>query len=92
MCDVCVVGPDLLTFLPLQASPDQKAKEVTHWLQQAYEELLEGWASTEGESYAERHQVGPPLRSRWISDQSFSITAQLLCAPPGVPHLRGVLQ
>ncbi|CAG5866901.1 unnamed protein product [Menidia menidia] len=40
-----------------QATADQKAKEVTHWLVQAYEELLEGWDSTEGESYSERYHV-----------------------------------
>lgn len=42
-----------------QASPDQKVKEVTCWLLQALEELLEGWDSTEGESYAERYHVRP---------------------------------
>ncbi|CAL8298101.1 unnamed protein product [Arctogadus glacialis] len=40
-----------------QATPNQKAQEVTCWLLQAYEELLEGWDSTEGESYAERYHV-----------------------------------
>ncbi|XP_029688374.1 nesprin-2-like isoform X1 [Takifugu rubripes] len=40
-----------------QASPDQKVKEVTCWLLQALDELLEGWDSTEGESYAERYHV-----------------------------------
>ena len=40
-----------------QATPSQKAQEVTCWLLQAYEELLEGWDSTEGESYAERYHV-----------------------------------
>lgn len=40
-----------------QATPDQKAKEVTCWLVQAYDELLEGWDSTEGESYSERYHV-----------------------------------
>lgn len=40
-----------------QASPDRKAKEVTCWLVQAYDELLEGWDSTEGESYSERYHV-----------------------------------
>lgn len=49
------------SVLRLQASPDQKAKEVTHWLLQAYDELLEGWNSTEGESYAERYQVRSQL-------------------------------
>ncbi|CAL8274015.1 unnamed protein product [Merluccius merluccius] len=39
------------------ATPNQKAQEVTCWLLQAYEELLEGWDSTEGESYAERYHV-----------------------------------
>ncbi|TNM95723.1 hypothetical protein fugu_016806 [Takifugu bimaculatus] len=41
----------------VQASPDQKVKEVTCWLLQALDELLEGWDSTEGESYAERYHV-----------------------------------
>lgn len=45
------------SFLHFQASSDQKVKEVTHWLLQAYDELLEGWDSTEGESYAERFHV-----------------------------------
>lgn len=40
-----------------QATPDRKAKEVTCWLVQAYDELLEGWDSTEGESYSERYHV-----------------------------------
>lgn len=45
------------SVLHWQASPDQKVKEVTHWLLQALDELLEGWDSTEGESYAERYHV-----------------------------------
>lgn len=45
------------SFLVWQASPDQKVKEVTRWLLQALDELLEGWDSTEGESYAERYHV-----------------------------------
>ncbi|XP_068608266.1 nesprin-2-like [Brachionichthys hirsutus] len=40
-----------------QATPDRKAKEVTCWLVQAHSELLEGWDSTEGESYSERYHV-----------------------------------
>ncbi|KAG5285206.1 hypothetical protein AALO_G00000740, partial [Alosa alosa] len=40
-----------------QTSSNQKAQEVTYWLEQAYQELLEGWDSTEGESYAERYHV-----------------------------------
>ncbi|XP_042565729.1 nesprin-2-like [Clupea harengus] len=40
-----------------QTSANQKAQEVTYWLEQAYQELLEGWDSTEGESYAERYHV-----------------------------------
>ncbi|KAG7234118.1 hypothetical protein INR49_005782 [Caranx melampygus] len=40
-----------------QATPDRKAQEVTCWLVQAYDELLEGWDSTEGESYSERYHV-----------------------------------
>ncbi|XP_031729025.1 nesprin-2-like, partial [Anarrhichthys ocellatus] len=40
-----------------QATPARKAQEVTCWLVQAYEELLEGWDSTEGESYSERYHV-----------------------------------
>lgn len=40
-----------------QATSDRKAKEVTCWLVQAYGELLEGWDSTEGESYSERYHV-----------------------------------
>ncbi|KTG01447.1 hypothetical protein cypCar_00001758 [Cyprinus carpio] len=42
-----------------QTSANQKAQEVTCWLDQAYQELIEGWDSTEGESYAERYQVRP---------------------------------
>ncbi|XP_068456286.1 nesprin-2 [Clinocottus analis] len=41
----------------MQATPTRKAQEVTCWLSQAYEELLEGWDSTEGESYSERYHV-----------------------------------
>ncbi|KAL3969167.1 solute carrier family 6 (neurotransmitter transporter) member 19 [Sarotherodon galilaeus] len=40
-----------------QATPDRKAQEMTCWLVQAYDELLEGWDSTEGESYSERYNV-----------------------------------
>ncbi|XP_046877069.1 nesprin-2-like isoform X4 [Hypomesus transpacificus] len=40
-----------------QASPNQRAREVTSWLQRAYQELLELWAATEKESYADRHQA-----------------------------------
>ncbi|KAM7376415.1 hypothetical protein PAMP_006150 [Pampus punctatissimus] len=40
-----------------QATPDRKAQEVTSWLVQAYDELLDGWDSTEGESYSERFNV-----------------------------------
>lgn len=47
-----------MMFLSLkQTSANEKAREVTGWLLQAYEELLEGWDSTEGESYAERYHV-----------------------------------
>ncbi|KAM4541257.1 nesprin-2-like [Fundulus diaphanus] len=41
----------------MQATPERKAQEVTCWLVQAYDELLEGWDSTEGESYSERYHV-----------------------------------
>ncbi|KAG9336609.1 hypothetical protein JZ751_002956 [Albula glossodonta] len=41
----------------MQTSVSQKAREVSCWLVQAYQELIEGWASTEGESYAERYHV-----------------------------------
>nr|XP_023829384.1 nesprin-2-like [Salvelinus alpinus] len=41
----------------LQASPNQRAREVTCWLQRAYQELLEVWASTEKKAYAERYQA-----------------------------------
>nr|XP_029131758.1 nesprin-2 [Labrus bergylta] len=41
----------------MQTTSDQKAQEVTCWLVQAYDELLEGWNSTEGESYSERYHV-----------------------------------
>uniref|UniRef100_A0AAR2KFY0 Calponin-homology (CH) domain-containing protein n=1 Tax=Pygocentrus nattereri TaxID=42514 RepID=A0AAR2KFY0_PYGNA len=41
----------------MQTSTNQKAQEVTCWLEQAYQELLEGWDSTEGESYSERYHV-----------------------------------
>ncbi|XP_027891564.1 uncharacterized protein LOC114155726 isoform X3 [Xiphophorus couchianus] len=41
----------------MQATPDRNAQEVTCWLVQAFDELLEGWDSTEGESYSERYHV-----------------------------------
>nr|XP_020467227.1 nesprin-2-like [Monopterus albus] len=41
----------------MQVTPDRKAQEVTCWLVQAYNELLEGWDSTEGESYSQRYHV-----------------------------------
>ncbi|XP_036405234.1 nesprin-2-like [Megalops cyprinoides] len=40
-----------------QATPSQKVREVTLWLQQAHQELLEVWGSTEGRSYAQRYQA-----------------------------------
>ncbi|XP_051500897.1 nesprin-2-like [Myxocyprinus asiaticus] len=40
-----------------EASPNQKAREMTCWLQRAYQELVEAWTSTEGKGYAERYQV-----------------------------------
>ncbi|XP_036841097.1 nesprin-2 isoform X1 [Oncorhynchus mykiss] len=40
-----------------QASPNRRAREVTCWLQRAYQELLEVWASTEKKAYAERYQA-----------------------------------
>ncbi|XP_077075807.1 nesprin-2a [Siphateles boraxobius] len=40
-----------------QASPNQKAREMKCWLQRAYQELLEAWASTGEGGYAERHQA-----------------------------------
>ncbi|XP_028293927.1 nesprin-2 [Gouania willdenowi] len=40
-----------------QVTPERKVQEVTCWLVHAYEELLEGWDSTEGESYSERYHV-----------------------------------
>ncbi|XP_051511030.1 LOW QUALITY PROTEIN: nesprin-2-like [Myxocyprinus asiaticus] len=40
-----------------EASPNQKAREMTCWLQRAYHELLEAWTSTEGKGYAERYQA-----------------------------------
>lgn len=47
----------LLCLPCFQATPDRKAQEMTCWLVQAYDELLEGWDSTEGESYSERYNV-----------------------------------
>ncbi|XP_036438507.1 LOW QUALITY PROTEIN: nesprin-2 [Colossoma macropomum] len=41
----------------LEASPSQKVREMTCWLQQAHEELLDVWSSTEGEGYTERYQA-----------------------------------
>lgn len=52
-------------FAYFQATPDRKAKEVTCWLVQAYDELLEGWDSTEGESYSERYHVRLLLVITW---------------------------
>lgn len=40
-----------------QASPNQKVREMTRWLQRAYQELLEAWTSAEGRGYAEKYQV-----------------------------------
>ncbi|KAK2864041.1 hypothetical protein Q7C36_003195 [Tachysurus vachellii] len=41
----------------LQASPSQKVREMTCWLRQAYEELLDVWSSTEREGYSRRYQA-----------------------------------
>ncbi|GAA6103692.1 nesprin-2 [Tachysurus ichikawai] len=49
--------PAVLAFPLHQASPSQKVREMTCWLQQAYEELLDVWSSTEREGYSRRYQV-----------------------------------
>lgn len=59
-------------FLCCQATPDRKAKEVTCWLVQAYDELLEGWDSTEGESYSERYHVRYELLVNFIHTLSLT--------------------
>ncbi|XP_017539502.1 nesprin-2 isoform X2 [Pygocentrus nattereri] len=41
----------------LEASPNLKVREMTCWLQQAHEELLDVWSSTDGEGYGERYQA-----------------------------------
>ncbi|XP_028858074.1 nesprin-2a isoform X4 [Denticeps clupeoides] len=49
-----------ITASPLhqtQASPSQKAHEMTTWLQRAYQELQEVWTSTEEAGYAARYQA-----------------------------------
>ncbi|XP_030628013.1 nesprin-2a [Chanos chanos] len=41
----------------LEGSPSQKAREMTNWLQRAYEQLQEAWDSTERAGYSERYQA-----------------------------------
>ncbi|KAL6486315.1 hypothetical protein MHYP_G00057070 [Metynnis hypsauchen] len=49
--------PAVLASPLCQASPNQKVREMTCWLQQAHEELLDVWSSTDGEGYTERYQA-----------------------------------
>ncbi|KAM9477484.1 nesprin-2-like [Clarias gariepinus] len=53
----CDFTPAVATSPLRQTSTTQKVQEVTCWLEQAYQELLEGWECTEDESYAERYHV-----------------------------------
>ncbi len=76
----CVQSVTALCVLQCQATADQKAKEVTCWLVQAYDELLEGWDSTEGESYSERYHVRlqlHPVRTHYA--ETFLSIIALLC-------------
>ncbi|XP_046692465.1 nesprin-2a isoform X2 [Silurus meridionalis] len=41
----------------LEASPSQKVREMTCWLQRAYQELLDVWSFTEREGYSSRYQA-----------------------------------
>ncbi|XP_078146197.1 nesprin-2-like [Centroberyx gerrardi] len=41
----------------LQVSPNQRAQEVTRWIEQFYQELSDGWTATEKSSYAEKYQT-----------------------------------
>ncbi|KAK3542499.1 hypothetical protein QTP86_027712 [Hemibagrus guttatus] len=41
----------------LEVSPSEKVREMTCWLQRAYEELLDVWSSTEREGYCRRYQA-----------------------------------
>ncbi|XP_077477537.1 uncharacterized protein syne2b [Stigmatopora argus] len=49
--------PAISASLLRQVTPERKVQEVSCWLLQAHEELLEGWDSTHGESYSERYNV-----------------------------------
>ncbi|XP_062858585.1 nesprin-2a [Trichomycterus rosablanca] len=40
-----------------QASPSQKVREMTCWLERSYQELLDLWSSTEDEGYSSRYQA-----------------------------------
>ncbi|KAI4900991.1 hypothetical protein NFI96_032985 [Prochilodus magdalenae] len=62
--------PAVLASPLYEASPSQKVREMTCWLQRAYEDLLDVWSSTEGEGYAGRYQafqsfVGSFHEQRW---------------------------
>ncbi|XP_062293145.1 nesprin-2 isoform X5 [Scomber scombrus] len=53
----------------MQTSPSQRAREVTCWLQQAYEELSEAWTAAEKSSYAEKYQVFQSLASNFTEQK-----------------------
>ncbi|XP_044232894.1 nesprin-2-like isoform X4 [Thunnus albacares] len=52
-----------------QASPSERAREVTCWLQQAYDELSETWTAAEKSSYAEKYQVFQSLASSFTEQR-----------------------
>ncbi|XP_042247180.1 nesprin-2-like [Thunnus maccoyii] len=53
----------------LEASPSERAREVTCWLQQAYDELSETWTAAENSSYAEKYQVFQSLASSFTEQR-----------------------
>ncbi|XP_037837524.1 nesprin-2 isoform X2 [Kryptolebias marmoratus] len=69
-----------------QASPSERAQEVTSWLQQTSEELSEARAATERSSYAEKYQVFQSFAGSF--DEQRRPVMTLLAAVRRRPELR----
>ncbi|XP_034561323.1 nesprin-2a [Notolabrus celidotus] len=68
-----------------QVPPSERAQEVTCWLQQTYQELLEARTATENSSFAERYQVFQRLADSFTEQRKPVMT--LLAAIRRCPEL-----
>ncbi|XP_062267756.1 nesprin-1 isoform X1 [Platichthys flesus] len=83
--------PPAAAVSPLrQVSPCERAQEVTLWLQQTFQELMESWTATENSGYAEKHQVFQSLTGS-VADQRRPVLS-LLATMSRCPELSGDLR